>query len=198
MAYIPLISRLAPKSCDDLESSWPQPSDNDESSTTSTLGEFTSRASYETAVPGLTLSTILPNYPAPPGLKFITKKKTISATATRETTTGSGTATTTGSNPFFGAPEEDPSGNKQTPDADTSPFGFFRRYWYILLPLFIMNFLSKPEEPVSEQAQQQQQQRGGNTQVGAAVAPPTMPAQQQPQQRDSAAARKRRGKRVTT
>ncbi|KAL7565135.1 hypothetical protein ACA910_021516 [Epithemia clementina (nom. ined.)] len=181
MAYIPLISPLAPKTCNELP---PLAASDDNKGI-----EFTSRISYETAIQGMTLKAILPNYSPPPGLKMISKKKTVSSTATKEAP-GDKTSSSSGesSNPFGADDDQDKKGSEDQFDA--SPLGFLKRYWYIILPLMIINFMGKPEEP----AEQQQ----GQPAVGAAAtsAAPAATVQKQPQ--DTAArASKRRGKRST-
>jgi hypothetical protein len=140
MAYMPLVSPLAPKTCDGLP-------------VVSGEAKFTSRISYETAVPGMTLRTILPSYQPPPGLKMITKSKTVSQTATKESPEGKKTPGKPGV--LFGA--EDADGTQQAEQVpDVSPFSFLQRYWYIILPLMIMNFMSPSQEEPKEGASGQQ------------------------------------------
>ena len=135
---MPLVSPLAPKSCDDL------PPIADDSAI-----EFSSRISYEMAMPGMTLRTVLPSYQPPPGLKFISKKKTVASSATTEPSADGKSKTEGGSNPFN---TEDDEAKTDDP-IDASPFGFLRRYWYIILPLMIINFMSKADDPPPEEQQ---------------------------------------------
>jgi len=168
-SYIPLVSPLAPKSCSDLP---PPKSDGD-----STL-RFKSRISYETAVPGMTLRTVLPTYQPPPGLKFISNKNTVAGAATKDD--GKGKA---GS---FGNPDENGEA-KPEEQFDSSPFGFLKRYWYIIVPMMLMNIMGGG----GEEAPKEGQQGGGEGQAGAAVAPG--PAAATP--RGGGGGGKRRGKR---
>eukprot|EP00977_Amphora_coffeiformis_P009034 scaffold2046_cov171-Amphora_coffeaeformis.AAC.1 len=135
LAYSPLISPLAPKTCDDL----PAPQEI----------QFNSKVEYETAVPGMSLKTILPNYQPPPGLKFISSK---------HKSPGS----------VGGDAKPEGFGTKEEKELDTGIMGFFRRYWYIILPIFLMQMMGATEP---EQTQQGQQQGGaGEGQVAAAPA----------------------------
>jgi hypothetical protein len=87
---------------------------------------FHSRLSAETTVPGMTLKTILPDYQPPPGLTFLKGAHLHVKEAMGDQKPGQ---------------EQD----------NSFPYGFMRRYWYILLPLFLMNFMSAgpPPEQVS-------------------------------------------------
>ena len=157
LAYMPLVSPLAPDSC----SAYSQ----DENTKFTT---FDSRLSIETTIPAMALRTVLPDYKPPPGLKAIPGAKKKSAA---------------------GGPGETPLGaDPNAPPVDNSFFGFIKRYWYILLPLFIMNSMSAP----AEEGQQQQPQ--GNDSGTASAAPGGSPtAAATPTA--GGAVRKRRGKR---
>jgi len=148
LAYSPLISPLAPKSCDDL----PAPSQEI---------KFNSKVEYETAVPGMSLKTILPNYQPPPGLKFLSGKPKSPGTV-------------------GGDAKPEGFGTKEETEPDTGIMGFFRRYWYIILPIFLMQMMgaTEPEQP------QQGQPQGG---AGGGQAAPAAQA--------SGGGSKRRGKR---
>lgn len=152
LAYSPLVSPLAPKTCDDLETQ---------------TGEikFNSKIQYITAVPGMYLKTILPSYQPPPGLKFIpgssNKQKGLGGEAKPD---GFGTKT------------------EKEAEPPASIMGFFQRYWYIILPIFIMNLLS------TEPEQNQQGQQGGGTPAGGEQAPAAAT-------RGGGGSSKRRGKR---
>lgn len=132
VAYTPLVSPLAPKTCEDL------PALSEESSF-----QFTSKIEYETAVPGMVLKTILPNYQPPPGLKFIPGKKKGSAMGGASAGGGSD------------AKPEGFGNTKEEKEMPTGIGGFFQRYWYIILPIVLMNLMADPQQ------QQQQQQQGG-------------------------------------
>jgi hypothetical protein len=70
----------------------------------------------------MTLKTILPDYQPPPGLTFLK-----------------------GAHLHV---QEAMGDKKQGQEQDNSfPYGFMRRYWYILLPLFLMNFMSAGPPP---------------------------------------------------
>lgn len=124
MAYSPLVSPLAPKTCDEL----PAPSSKI---------VFNSDIGYEAAVPGMVLKLVLPNYSPPPGLKFITYKAKDSLGGG-----GGGASGGDGKPDGFGEGEE-----KEEP---TGIMGFLHRYWYILVPMLIMNLMSA-EAPAADQ-----------------------------------------------
>lgn len=105
MTYIPLVSPLAPASCNNYESS-----DHEKEFS------FNSRLAAETTVSGMTLKTVLPDYQPPPGLSFTKGPHLYEALG---------------------------GDQKKDQEQDNSfPYGFMKRYWYILLPLFLMNFIS--------------------------------------------------------
>lgn len=92
---------------------------------------FSSKVHFELATPGMALPAVLPAATKPPaGLAFLKQK--------------SGTA-----NPL------DPNANKEQ-EPITSPQGFVKRYWYILLPLFIMSMTSGAAPEEEEKGQQGQ------------------------------------------
>lgn len=159
LAYSPLVSPLAPKTCDEL-------------STPSDAIKFNTNIAYEAAVPGMILKTVLPNYQPPPGLKFISDKSK------------------SGGEPLGGGGgESKPEGFENNKEAEqpNSIMGFLQRYWYILLPIMIMNLMSEPpQEGQQQQGQGQPQQQG--EQGASAPAAATAPA-------PAGAAPKRRGKR---
>jgi hypothetical protein len=135
MSYIPLVSPLAPKSCEDLD---PVPES----------AELTSKISYETPTPGMSLRAVLAGEKPPPGLKFLQFKRSPNQE-------GGGA---TGPNPILG----DGANDGQKPPAPSGPFGFLSRYWYILLPIMLMNIMMSPADP----QQQQQQHNPANGQDG--------------------------------
>merc|ERR1712179_225486 len=102
----------------------------------------------------MTLRTVLPSYQAPPGLKFISKRNTVGSATTADSKAKAGT---------FGAGaagDDDKNGNQEAPD--NSPFGFLRRYWYIIVPMMLMNIMGgAPEEEQKDGQQQGQGQEGG-------------------------------------
>lgn len=162
VAYSPLVSPLAPKTCDELA-----PLADDDAPI-----QFTTKVEYETAVPGMSLKTILPSYQPPPGLKFIPGGNK----AKGQAGTGGGDAKPEGF-------QQD----KPEAEAPAGIMGFFQRYWYIILPIFLMNMIST--EP--EQQQQQGQQGGGAAGQGGGGQPAAAPAARG----GGGGAPKRRGKR---
>lgn len=88
---------------------------------------FHSRLAAETTVPGMTLKTILPDFQPPPGLSFIKGEHLKDALGDQQK-----------------AQEQD----------NSFPYGFMKKYWYVLLPLFLMNFISSgpPAEQGAEGA----------------------------------------------
>ena len=149
LAYSPLVSPLAPKTCDELS----PPTENI---------QFNSKVDYETAVPGMSLKTILPSYQPPPGLKFIPG----SSSSGKPTGAGAG---------MGGDAKPEGFGTKQEAEAPFTVMGFLQRYWYIILPIVIMNSISSEPEP-QQQGQGQAAaggaaaQGGGGGQVAAAAA----------------------------
>eukprot|EP00531_Pseudo-nitzschia_arenysensis_P002986 CAMPEP_0116137400 /NCGR_PEP_ID=MMETSP0329-20121206/12228_1 /TAXON_ID=697910 /ORGANISM="Pseudo-nitzschia arenysensis, Strain B593" /LENGTH=285 /DNA_ID=CAMNT_0003632313 /DNA_START=82 /DNA_END=939 /DNA_ORIENTATION=- len=149
-AYTPLVSPLAPKTCDEYEA-------------TDAAKSFSSRVSVSLDTPAMVLKTVLPQSKPPPGISFAKSAKSADGTP------GGG----------------DGDGNP-APEATPSPFGFFSKYWYIILPMLIMQMMTVPAEEEEGQQQQGQQQGQGQT-----IAP-----QQQHQQQAAAASapKARRGK----
>ena len=100
----------------------------------------------ETATPGMVLPAVLPQNKPPAGLKFLKSKNGNKAS----------------SNPVLEGMEEEA----------TTPQSFLRKYWYVILPLFIMSLTSGGggggEEAAPHPSQQQQQEGAGEQ---AAVAP---------------------------
>ena len=148
MAYVPLVSPLAPP-CAEMK--------------VTESKDFSSKASLETATPGMVVPAVLPNTKPPAGLKFLKSKN--------------------GRNPNP-LDQEEPVGGPQE---------FLRKYWYILLPLFIMSMTSggAPEEGKAPHPSQASGQQGGG---GAQVSPPARVAASAPSS-GGAGAQRRRGKR---
>lgn len=142
VAYSPLVSPLAPKTCEELPAAPPQDV------------KFQSKVEYETATPGMSLKTILPNYQPPPGLKFISSKH----------------KTTAGGAPGGGDAKPEGFGTKEETEPPTGIMGFLQRYWYIILPIFLMQMMAADPE------QGQQQQQGSAAAGGQAAAAPAAQA----------------------
>jgi len=122
LSYMPLISPLAPPTCDAYHQSLPE-----------TLA-FDSKVTWETAIPGMKVGapvvTADPTKPQaaghvkpPPGLQWIPG-------APRKT-----------SSPQGGVFAE------ETPAPETGITGFFKRYWYILLPIMLINLFGGAAAP---------------------------------------------------
>lgn len=159
LTYIPLVSPLAPKSCDDPL--WDNKASN--------LQGWESRISWETATPGMVLRTVMPQYRPPPGLKWLPRLATNGKLYQAQGPPGAGDS-------------KDGKGGDAPPEMDNTPMGFVKRYWYILLPLFLMNVIGT--EPAPPEGQQQ----GGGQQPQGGAAPAAAPA-------GGAAPKQRRGKR---
>jgi hypothetical protein len=153
VTYMPLISPLAPDTCDEYKS-LPE-----------TL-QFESKAGWETSVPGMTVGkpppkVIDPLKPQPkvvppPGLKWVP-----GASSRKKAQNGA-------------FPDEN------RPPEEAGMFGFFKRYWYVILPVLIINLMSTGEQaPASQGAapQAQPQHVGAAADVAAGGAAASKPAQ---------------------
>ncbi|CAJ1962074.1 unnamed protein product [Cylindrotheca closterium] len=112
LAYLPLASPLAPKSCDEMGEV--------ESPT------FTSKVSLTLDTPGMILKSVLPTTKPPPGMTFIPHpnlKKNSGNSAAGDGAKG-------------GAKEGQIPGQEEE-----EPQSYIRKYWYIFLPLMIANFM---------------------------------------------------------
>ena len=158
LAYMPLVSPLAPATCAAYDQAALPP--------TKKLS-FESRVSTETAVPGMTLRTVLPDYKPPKGLNVL------KGSSTSSNQQGLG----------------DDGDKTDTPPPPKGPFEFVKRYWYILLPLVLANFVTS-EPPAAEQ----QQEGAASTQQQQGTTAPA-PAPAASSSSGGGAARKRRGKR---
>ena len=152
VTYIPLVSPLAPKSCDH------EVYDNKLANGNYLPDGWDSRISWETATPGMTLKPVLPQYRPPPGLKWLPRLGANGKLYQAQGPPGTG-----------GGEGGDKNQQEQQP-VDSSPMGFIRRYWYLLLPLFLSNFIGGEPPPPAE-GQQPQGGEGGAAQVGGAGAP---------------------------
>lgn len=139
-AYTPLVSPLAPKTCGEYDD------DKSDDETKS----FSSRVSVQLDTPAMSLKTVLPQNKPPPGIAFIKQP------------VGGG-----GAQPGGGGESHD--GGELPQDLPSpSPMTFFSKYWYIILPILILQFLQAPEElPPQGQGQHHQQQQGGQVAGGA-------------------------------
>jgi hypothetical protein len=97
--------------------------------------KFDSKVSVELDTPGMALKAVLPNTKPPPGLTFVqhpNKNK------------GSAGGAAGGQGP-------------SEPEPVTGPSSFIKRYWYVLLPLFLANFIGNNAAPASSDQQQGQE-----------------------------------------
>ena len=104
---------------------------------------FTSSVTFETATPGMTIPALLPQTKPPIGLKFFPRSQ--------------------------GA-QNLPPGVKPEAAEITGPQGFLMKYWYIMLPLFIMAMTGGGGEP-PPQEEGGQQSAGQKPAVATAAAP---------------------------
>ncbi|KAG7355529.1 hypothetical protein IV203_000215 [Nitzschia inconspicua] len=149
-AYTPLVSPLAPKSCDE----YPALEEN-------TTKSFQSKTQVKLDTPALSLKPVFAGSKPPPGLTFLKRPKDASS-ANRAS---SSSTSATGNDAKEELDYEDP---EPKPEPPSGLFGFFQRYWYLILPMILMQIMSPPpaEDP---QQQQQGQAPGGPT----AAAPTT-------------------------
>lgn len=167
VSYLPIVSPLAPPTCDAyVQGSLPSSADGG-------ALKFESKASWETSVPGMVVgkpppAQADPTKPAnggagkikpPPGLKWIPGKRK--------------TATTTGPNGGAGGGSGNPLlDDPAAPEQEAGMFGFFKRYWYIFLPMMIINLMgaAAPTEEPQPQPQQGPGAAGGGAAAGAVAA----------------------------
>jgi len=150
VSYNALVSRLAPKSCDSLE-------DLSIVNKKKRGGlKYNTRVGYELSTPALSTPPVLPLIKPPKGLILFPKKRAADGTLTGGSSTLVGDQT------------------KQEQESVTGPQSFIRRYWYIIMPLFIYTCFTAPVEDDGSQKQQQQQSNAGRDQQ-----------QQQPRQHPS-------------
>ena len=88
---------------------------------TTTNNIITTQLQHQLSNPGMTLHTVLPQVKPPPGIQFFPTSSSSSSTT-------------------------DPT-NTPPPSPFSDPLQFLQRYWYILLPIFLMNFMGSSEQP---------------------------------------------------
>lgn len=140
LSYTPLVSPLAPKSCDEYERDQLVPSGDI---------QWTSKVQVNLDTPGMTLRTILPKVKPPPGLSWTAhgvnaNKGSASQILLNEGGKG-GPAGATG------------PGGEETADSQS----FFRKYWYFIVPLVLANLIPTPQDP-----QKATGQEGSTTETG--------------------------------
>lgn len=164
VTYTPLVSPLAP-SCASL---------GPLAEAEGAVPKFQTSVSYETSKPAMTVPLVLPKVKPPPGLKLYPRKKPAAGSGGGgEGTDGAGAG---GSAAAF---EEDEKPQNQS---------FLMKYWYIILPLMILQFVGGPEPPP-------QQGEGGDGEGGDAAAASAAGAAGGAVAASAAAPRQRRGKR---
>lgn len=129
-AYTPLVSPLAPKSCD-------YESIDDEK-----VKVFSSKVNVQLDKKAMTMKNVLSQSKPPPGIMFIKQPR----------------------QPGVGERGDQEGGEKyDDPDAPNpipSPFSFLQKYWYIILPMVLLQFIQKPAE--EGPPQQGSEPQGGN------------------------------------
>jgi len=128
-AYTPLVSPLAPKSCD-------YETNDDEKVKT-----FSSKVNVQLDTPAMTLKNILSQSKPPPGLALM-KQPQQQGGGGEKGSDGSGGENYDDSNP--------------PPNPVPSPFSFLQKYWYIILPMLILQFFQSPAEEKKEGSEQQE------------------------------------------
>ena len=86
-----------------------------------TTNNIITQLQHQLSNPGMTLHTVLPQVKPPPGIQFFPTSSSSSSTT-------------------------DPT-NTPPPSPFSDPLQFLQRYWYILLPIFLMNFMGSSEQP---------------------------------------------------
>ena len=145
LAYTPLISALAPKTCDDYAELIPE-----------TI-QWNSKVQATLDTPGMTLRAVLPKIKPPPGYSWLSHPNKNKGSA-------------------GGAPGGDPAGGGGGGSEEDPPKPFFIKYWYIILPLALANFI-----PFGDSAQPAAAVEGGASSgeapaVAAAAGPAAAPA----------------------
>jgi len=128
-AYTPLVSPLAPKSCD-------YETNDDEKVKT-----FSSKVTVQLDTPAMTLKNILSQSKPPPGLALM-KQPQQQGGGGEQNSDGSGGDNYDDSNP--------------PPNPVPSPFSFLQKYWYIILPMLILQFIQSPAEEKKEGSEPQE------------------------------------------
>lgn len=111
LAYTPLVSALAPKSCQD---------EFYETNALSDSISFTSKVTAHLDTPGMKLRTVLPKIKPPPGYTWLLHPNAKKGSASSA------------------VPGVEPEPEKAQP--------FFIKYWYVILPLLLANFLPSGSE----------------------------------------------------
>jgi hypothetical protein len=132
LSYMPLVSPLAPKTCEDYPTL--------EADLTRT---FTSKATAQLDTPAMTIKNILPQSKPPPGVAFSKKAQQQAASRKRASATAGDVAGATGDS----SPDDDGGEGMDAPEPVAGVWGFLQRYWYILLPITIMQIMSPQPEP---------------------------------------------------
>lgn len=148
VAYAPLISPLAPSSCEEYSSEQLVPE---------TIA-LTSKVQATLDTPGMTLRTVLPKLKPPPGYSWLSHPNSRKGSASTSTSGGAPGGTGGG-----------PAGEGGEEETDNRPF--FIKYWYVVVPLALANFLPAGGEPAPTGDAGEQGEATGA--VAAAAPPPT-------------------------
>ena len=153
-AYSTLVSPLAPKTCDVYDTT--ATGEEDGEATTKTFS-FSSKLSVLLDTPAMSIRPVLPSQSKPPpGLKFINKKNKNANQGGSKTSTGEGGTA---------GDEEDDEENLSQPEPPTGIMGFLQKYWYLLLPMLIMNIMTAPPADEGQEMPPQQGSGGGAVQA---------------------------------
>jgi hypothetical protein len=125
----------------------------------------------------MVLRPVLPPYKPPPDLKWLPRMGSNGQLYKARGPPGTGDKD-----------KEGDGGGQGAPEVDATPMGFLKRYWYILLPLLLSNFLGGSEPAAPQEGQASGGQQGAVAPGGGAATPSAAPA-------EGGGARKRRGKR---
>lgn len=174
VSYRPIISPLAPKTCQKLMTLSERPdvvfgrrTENEESSSAM---PFKTTVSFDSHQPMMTIPTVLPQQRPPPGLKWYRRN---SKNNPNPLIGGSNVKHEGGGIP--GVDDEPPSGFKSS---------FLYRYWYIILPLAIMGLFGGIDEESLEEQQARQQRGAAGVSAGAVATGGTTEARQRRGKRD--------------
>lgn len=160
VSYRPIISPLAPKTCQKLTTLSERPDvvfgrrgENDESSSAM---PFKTTVSFDSHKPMMAIPTVLPQQRPPPGLKWYRRN---SKNNPNPLIGGSNVKHEGGGIP--GVDDEPPSAFKSS---------FLYRYWYIILPLAIMGLFGGIDEEDLEDQQARQQRGAASASAGTVAA----------------------------
>lgn len=156
-AYTPLVSPLAPKTCDDYIVNNVNGVNGGDSGDAAETKTFSSRVSVQLDTPAMALKYILPQTKPPPGINFVKEPKAPGAKRSGPQGGNGDAASSSDGENFDGGYEE------EAPSSIPSPGSFLMKYWYIIIPMLIMNLLTTQSPEEAPQQGQPQQGQGGNS-----------------------------------